>query len=178
MDFPNREDTNMTEPVNHVVERNKAGRPSMYTEDMPEALLSHFRVDLDEVLPHNFTTAGKSNIRVIPKYLPSMVKFCESVGITTTTLHRWRAEHKEFSDAYTQARQLYEDLLIGVGLATNSTFATFLLKASFGYRDNTEIVVKGDDTKPIRLKIVSERPEQPGGDAPKDEAEAVDWGDD
>ena len=167
----------MTEQVTHVTERNKGGRPTSYTEDMPEALLSFFRVDIDDIIKHNLTAAGKSNIRIDPKHLPSMIKFCESVGIHQSTLHEWRSKHTEFSEAYAQARQLYEQMILDIGFATNSTFATFMLKANFGYRDNTEIVVKGDDTKPIRLKIVSERPQQPE-DAPKDEAEAVDWGDD
>lgn len=66
-------------------------------------------------------------------------------------------------------------MILNIGFATNSTFATFMLKANFGYRDNTEIVVTGDANKPVRLKIVSERPKD---EKPREESEAVDWGDD
>lgn len=165
------------ERVTYMTGRNKGGRPTSYTEDMPERLVEHFRIDLEQLLLHNFTTAGKSNLRMNPKILPSITKFCEEVGITTTTLHDWRAKHKEFADAYAHARMLYEDLIVTLGFTTNSTFSVFMLKANFGYRDNTEIVVKGDDTKPVRLKIVSERPKQ-DGEQPKEQQESVDWGDD
>lgn len=170
-----REETNMTDKVKVTTPRNPVGRPTSYTEDMPEALLSFFRVDIDDIIKHNLTSAGKSNIRIDPKYLPSMIKFCESVGIHQSTLHEWRSKHAEFSEAYTQARQLYEQMILDIGFATNSTFATFMLKANFGYRDNTEIVVTGDANKPVRLKIVSERPKD---EKPREESEAVDWGDD
>lgn len=170
-----REETNMTDKVKVTTPRNPVGRPTSYTEDMPEALLSFFRVDIDDIIKHNLTSAGKSNIRIDPKYLPSMIKFCESVGIHQSTLHEWRSKHAEFSEAYAQARQLYEQMILDIGFATNSTFATFMLKANFGYRDNTEIVVTGDANKPVRLKIVSERPKD---EKPREESEAVDWGDD
>ena len=170
-----REETNMTDKVKVTTPRNPVGRPTSYTEDMPEALLSFFRVDIDDIIKHNLTSAGKSNIRIDPKYLPSMIKFCESVGIHQSTLHEWRSKHTEFSEAYAQARQLYEQMILDIGFATNSTFATFMLKANFGYRDNTEIVVTGDANKPVRLKIVSERPKD---EKPREESEAVDWGDD
>lgn len=170
-----REETNMTDKVKVTTPRNPVGRPTSYTEDMPEALLSFFRVDIDDIIKHNLTSAGKSNIRIDPKYLPSMIKFCESVGIHQSTLHEWRSKHAEFSEAYAQARQLYEQMILDIGFATNSTFATFMLKANFGYRDNTEIVVTGDANKPVRLKIVSERPKE---EKPREESEAVDWGDD
>lgn len=170
-----REETNMTDKVKVTTPRNPVGRPTSYTEDMPEALLSFFRVDIDDIIKHNLTSAGKSNIRIDPKHLPSMIKFCESVGIHQSTLHEWRSKHAEFSEAYAQARQLYEQMILDIGFATNSTFATFMLKANFGYRDNTEIVVTGDANKPVRLKIVSERPKE---EKPREESEAVDWGDD
>lgn len=162
--------------VKHVTERNKGGRPSSYTEDMPERLVEHFRIDLDELLLHNFTTAQKSNLRLNPKILPSITKFCEEVGITKTTLHDWRSKHEEFAAAYAHARDLYEEMIVTLGFTTGSPFSTFMLKANFGWRDNTEVVVTGDATKPIRLKIVSERPADTRTDEEK--GQAVDWGDD
>lgn len=170
-----KEETNMTDKVKVTTPRNPVGRPTSYTEDMPEKLLEYFRVDVDDYIQHSHTTAGKSNIRINPKHMPSILNFCESIGITTTTFHDWRSKHKEFSVAYTQARELYEQIILNIGFATNSTFATFMLKANFGYRDNTEIVVTGDANKPVRLKIVSERPKD---EKPREESEAVDWGDD
>jgi len=166
----------MSDKVKVTTPRNPGGRPTSYTEDLPEKLLNYFNVDIDDYIQHTLTTAGKSNIRINPKYMPSIINFCNEIGVSKQTFHRWRAEHKEFNDAYTHARELYEQMILNIGFATNSTFATFMLKANFGYRDNTEIVVTGDANKPVRLKIVSERPQEQ--EKPKDEAEAVDWGDD
>jgi len=165
-------------PAKVVTKRNKGGRPTSYTEDMPERLLSHFRVDIGEIIKHNFTTAGKSNSRINAAALPSMTKFCEEVGVTNTTLHEWRRVHPEFSLAYTHARAMYEELLVTLGLSMNNTFTVFMLKANFGWRDNVDVTVNSSSEKPVRLKIVTDADMPPDTRTEEEKSSAVDWGDD
>lgn len=160
------------EQVTHVVKRG-VGRPTRYDDSLVEKLTNYFDVDPHDYISHNFTTAGKSNYQIMTKSMPSIMGFCREVGITSATLHDWVDKHKEFAAAYAHARQLYEKMIVDIGIATNSTFAVFMLKCNFGWRDNEEVLQK-DQGKAVRLKIVSERKD--GG--AKDPGEAVDWGDD
>lgn len=169
----------MTEPV-HTTKRG-VGRPLTYTDDIPERLIDYFDKDFNDYIQHNFTTAGKSNYRVLP--IPTLTGFCREVGVMNSTFHRWMqadsalndSQRAELCNAYAQAKRLQENIVTQIGVATNGTFAAFMLKCNFGWRDNTEVKTD-ENVKPIRVKIVSERPVeldiQEGGQA------AVDWGDD
>lgn len=161
-----------SEQVTHVVKRG-VGRPTLYDESMPERIISYFDIDTDDYIKHNFTTAEKSNYRLLVNNMPSIMGFCRSVGVDKSTLYRWIDAHPEFSRAYMHARDLYEDMIVKIGIACNGSFPVFFLKCNFGWRDNEEIIQK-EQAKAVRMKIVSERKD---GEA-KDHGESVDWGDD
>ncbi|QHJ80214.1 MAG: hypothetical protein [Bacteriophage sp.] len=164
----------------HVVARG-AGRPLTYTDDIPDRLTDFFDKDYNDFIVHNFTTAMKSNYRVLP--IPTLAGFCRELGIAPSTLHRWMSTESALTDtqrnqlcnAYSRARALQENIVTQIGVMTNGTFAAFMLKCNFGWRDNTEVKTD-ENVKPIRVKIVSERPVdieiEDGGQAP------VEWGDD
>ncbi|URC22415.1 hypothetical protein SUSUWATARI_00340 [Serratia phage vB_SmaM-Susuwatari] len=166
----------------HSEPRNKGGRPTLYTPDIPERLVDYFDLDHDEVIKHNMTTGDKSNYQIIIRKLPSMVGFCRMVGITTATLHLWMSnnsslppeEKARLTEHYKHARTLYENLLITVGMTTGNTFVPFMLKCNFGWRDNEE-VQSNEQNRVVRFKIVSpdDRPKANPNDKP-----AEDWGDD
>lgn len=169
----------MSEP-NHTVKRG-IGRPLTYTDDIPDRMIDFFDKDFNDYIQHNFTTAGKSNYRVLP--IPTLTGFCREIGVMNSTLHRWMQadsaltdeQRTELCNAYSHAKRLQENIVTQIGVATNGTFAAFMLKCNFGWRDNTEVKTD-ENVKPIRVKIVSERPVeldiQDGGQ------QSVEWGDD
>lgn len=165
----------------HVVARG-VGRPLTYTDDIPERLTDFFDKDFADYVEHNFTTAGKSNYRIKP--IPTLAGFCRELGIAPVTLHRWMSpesglnekQRDELCNAYTRARALQENIVTQIGIMTNGSFAAFMLKCNFGWRDNTEVKTDSE-VKPIRVKIVSERPvelEVQDGN----EKTSIEWGDD
>lgn len=171
----------MSDANKHVIARG-VGRPLTYTDDVPDRLVDYFDRDVEDFIVHNFTTAEKSNYRVKP--IPTLAGFCRELGIAPVTLHRWMSSESgltdeqrgQLSNAYSRARTLQENIVTQIGMMTNGTFAAFMLKCNFGWRDNTE--VKTDETqKAIRVKIVSERPvELDIQDS--SEQKPIDWGDD
>ena len=170
----------MSTEAKHTTQRN-IGRPLTYTDDVPERLVDYFNVDVNEVVQHNMTTAEKSNYRVKP--IPTIAGFCRELGIAPVTLHRWMSSESGLTDeqrgdlcnAYSQARALQENLVIQIGIMTNGTFSAFMLKCNFGWRDNTEVKTD-ENVKPIRVKIVSERPVDL--DVEIENGKPIDWGDD
>lgn len=171
----------MSDANKHVVQRGAGGRPLTYTDDVPGRLVDFFDRDVDEFIVHNFTTAEKSNYRVKP--IPTLASFCRELGIAPVTLHRWMSaesgltdkQRGELCNAYNQARTLQENIVTQIGMMTNGTFAAFMLKCNFGWRDNTE--VKTDETvKPIRVKIVTERPVDV--EVTDKDDKPIEWGDD
>lgn len=163
-----------------VTERRPVGRPLTYTDDVPGRLIDYFDRDVDEYVKHNFTTAGKSNYRVLPP--PTLVGFCREIGVSVVTLHRWMdkdsglsgEQRQELCNAYAQAKKLQENIVAAIGMLTNGSFAAFFLKCNHGWRETAELQLNTD--KPIRLNIVSQRPQDTRTDEEK--AAVVDWGDD
>ena len=49
------------------------------------------------------------------------------LGVNVDTLHEWSAKHKEFSEAYTRAKQIQEDIWLRESLSGryNAQFAKF-----------------------------------------------------
>lgn len=170
----------MSDETKHVTPRG-IGRPLTYTDDVPERLVDYFNVDVEDIVKHNMTTAEKSNYRVKP--IPTIAGFCRELGIAPVTLHRWMSvesglndtQRNELCNAYSQARALQENLVIQIGIMTNGTFSAFMLKCNFGWRDNTEVKTD-ENVKPIRVKIVSERPVEL--DIQNGEQESIEWGND
>ena len=131
-----------TKEAKHITERNtKLGPPTKYTSDMPEALIEFFNVDPDEYLKHNFTNAMKSNFQIIPGKFPTLIKFARSIGVSRATFYLWAEEHPEFKKAMDDAKQLQEEAVVNIGIATNGGFAAFMLKCNHGWRDNDDLNV-------------------------------------
>lgn len=170
----------MSDETKHVTKRG-LGRPITYTDDVPERLVDFFDRDVEEFIVHNFTTAEKSNYRVKP--IPTLAGFCRELGIAPSTLHRWMSvesqlkqeQRDDLCNAYSRARTLQENIVTQIGMMTNGTFAAFMLKCNFGWRDNTEVKTD-ENVKPIRVKIVSERPVEL--DVQTTEQKPIEWGDD
>lgn len=71
-----------------------AGRPTLYNDSMPDALLNYFK-------GHPYTEDGPDGKKVAAEYR-TIEGFCMSVGITRTTLNDWCKDEDKplFSDAY------------------------------------------------------------------------------
>lgn len=171
----------MSEKTSYLIQRNSAGRPCNYTPDIPERLVDFFDRDPEEFITHNFTSTGKSNYRVLP--VPTMAAFARELGIGKNVIYSWMdegsllvpEERARLRGAYSRAKALQENIILQIGLMTNSTFATFMLKCNFGWRDNTEVKSE-EQSKTIRLKIVTERPVEVEDESGS--GESVEWGDD
>lgn len=168
--------------ITHTTKRNVLGRPCTYTDDIPQRMLDFFDRDPNEYIEHNFTTAGKSNYQVKP--IPTLTGFCRSLGITNAAFHLWLngttqgvsdEQRRALLDAYSQAKKMQEDIVSHIGIMTNGQFAAFFLRCNADWRDNTEVKGQGETVKPVRIKVVSERPVEV---ELKDPAESVDWQDD
>ena len=75
---------------------------------------------------------GDSGIiqRRVANEMPTFAKFARKIGVNQDTLHEWKKKHKEFSEAYKQAKELQEEFLINIGLAgvTSASFVIFTMK--------------------------------------------------
>lgn len=111
----------------------KTGRPSKYDESVCEALLRYFSKKPYRVR-YRWTKNAETGEREktpeeeIPTDFPTIEGFCAKAGISKDTFYRWVGEHKEFSDAFAQARARQTEILVVNGLRGNYNpgFAQFV----------------------------------------------------
>lgn len=94
----------------------KTGRPSKYDESVCEALLRYFskkpyRVRYRRTKNAETGEREKTPEEEIPADFPTIEGFCAKAGISKDTFYRWVGEHKEFSDAFAQARARQTEIL-------------------------------------------------------------------
>ena len=121
---------------------NPIGRPTKYTDDLPEKLLKFFNVELDrEVLKE---VPGKDGVIMLsetkPNRLPTVEGFCREIQIAKSTFHDWRRKYPDFSNALGKCKQMQMNHLIQHALegSYNSGFAKFLAMNISEYRDKVE----------------------------------------
>jgi len=119
-------------------EKNKGGRPTKYTDDMPDKIIKFFDWE-------PFVMKGKDN-RPTACVLPTLAGFARSIGVNKDTLHEWSKEsNKEkypgFSDAKKRIKAMQEDILITNGLMGlyDKSFAIFTAKNILRWSDRQEI---------------------------------------
>lgn len=111
-----------------------AGRPSKYTNDVPEKLLAFFRQE------------GK---------FPTIEGFCASLLIVKNTFHEWMKDHQELKDAYEVCQQLQKERLISGALNReyDSGFSKFFAINCLGMREKVEQEVYGKDGAPLGIEV-------------------------
>lgn len=110
---------------------NKGGRPTKYKPEYCEQIIEFFSrnpVEIEEIPHYKNGEVAWIDKKRLPALLPTLVDFCEEIGIVNTqTLHDWCEKHKEFKDAFMRAKEKQKNFLIQNGLAGlyNPTAFTF-----------------------------------------------------
>lgn len=86
-------------------------------------LIRFFDVEpyVDIKLPHYDYVKGKKRIKWtdykrVANRLPTLRNFAKKIGVASSTVYLWVQKHKEFSDAFTHAKELRKWFLIENGL--------------------------------------------------------------
>jgi len=76
--------------------------------------------------------------------IPTVIGWANFIGISRSTLHRWRKSRKGFNTEYTKVHQTCQDLLIQGGAKNklNSGFCKFLLSAMYGLNETQQVITK------------------------------------
>jgi transposase-like protein len=133
----------------------KKGRPSKYTKGYCKKLIAFFDVEPyeDRELEH-FDKDGNVtwvDYKRMANRLPTIITFAKQIGVDTTTIYEWLKQHKEFSLAFTRAKEYQKYFLIENGLngCYNPLFAKFVAINITDMRDVQE--VEGTHKHEIKL---------------------------
>jgi hypothetical protein len=142
---------------NKEEKKNPVGRPSKYTDEMPQKLMDFFNVPLDREVAREIPTKDgvTTIIETKPGRLPTVEGFCASIPISKSTFHDWVKANPEFRNALGKCKQMQMQHLITHALegTYNANFAKFLAQNISEYRDKIETV---NENKNIEIKIDSD----------------------
>ena len=132
------------------MKKHPGGRPSKYDPKYCAELVAFFSVQ-----PYRREVAEKSKeyfadgkvkktsekYRIIPNDMPTFALFARKIGVNPDTLHEWKKNHPEFSEAYNEAKELQKHFLITIGLAGAAPPASFIFVAKnvTDMRDKQEV---------------------------------------
>lgn len=125
------------------------GQPTKYKDEYCQAIIDYFdRPPQQTVYKETFYADGTLKSKdpvIIPIEFPTMEGFAASINIHKDTLYEWVKVHKNFSDAFTRARQLQEKIWLvnSLGKLYDSQFAQFFGKNCLGYKDKTVTELSG-----------------------------------
>lgn len=122
----------------------KTGRPSKYTPQMCERIITYFDIEpYTKKEVEYITKKGKKLTKTVIEAndLPTLDGFCVSINIAKNTLQNWRKKYKDFEYACQRAKTLQKHIWL-----TNSfkglyatAFTIFAGKNMFGWRDRQDI---------------------------------------
>jgi hypothetical protein len=120
----------------------QVGRPSTYTEDMPEKMIKWFNRPIATYSGHKTT---------ITKF-PTFERFALEHGVHHQTLLNWCDKHAEFLEAYNVCKGIQKDLLIEGGLSGiyKERFAMFLSVNVSDLKDKVEQTI---DQKVVQVSL-------------------------
>lgn len=120
----------------------KVGRPTRYKAEFCQKLIEFFDIEPweERQIPH-YDKAGRkdmdgndiivwTDIKLIPKRMPTLTRFAKRINVGYRTVYDWldkkhRSYHKEFSQAFTLAKELRKNWLIDLGLSGLAPPASF-----------------------------------------------------
>jgi len=125
--------------------KQKVGRPSKYKPEYCQAIIDFFSGPKSERIVKSVTTGKneyeKTEYVTVPCELPTLAKFARKIGVNKDTVIEWTKQHKEFSDAYNDIKDLQKEFLVDNGLAGLYPPASFIFTAKniTDMRDKSEI---------------------------------------
>lgn len=124
------------------------GRPTLYTEDMPQKVMDYIASQKDIDVPKregkDFTEYKKQ------VHMPTMQSLAVYLGITKATMYEWSKLYPEFSYSLEQLiaeqhARLLENSLSG---DYNSTIAKLVLSSNHGYVERRDVTTEGKSIVP------------------------------
>jgi hypothetical protein len=125
------------------------GRPTKYDPEYCNQIVEYFNkppfhIEYKREYYNNGELKSEYPIQMANEY-PTFQRFAFSIGVNVDTLHEWKTQYPEFSEAYTRAKELQESIWSVNALQNlyNSQFAQFIGKNCFGYKDKQEVDLSG-----------------------------------
>ncbi len=120
------------------------GRPTKYKKKYCNEMIEYFDKQPQSCMyKEEYFSDGQLKSKVpimIAIEFPTFQGFANEIGINIDTLYEWKKQHKEFSEAYTRAKQIQEKIWLVNGMSGlyNAQFAQFFGKNCLGYKDKQE----------------------------------------
>ncbi len=125
------------------------GRPTNYRPEYCQSIIEYFAA------PESWeiNTDAKGSAKAVPKSkIPTIERWCYSIGVHSRTLDDWQARYPEFRDAYQTARGLQQAFVIELGAAG---IGTSLLGAFMQVKHNWKVEKEPEEeNKPLEIRIV------------------------
>lgn len=125
------------------------GRPTNYRPEYCQAIVDYFaHPDSWEI-----NTDLKGSSKPIPKSkIPTIERWCHSIGVHSRTLDDWQKRYPEFRDAYQTARELQQAFVIELSAAGigNGLLSAFM-QVRHGWKVEKEVE---EEVKPLEIRIV------------------------
>ena len=123
---------------------NNGGAPTKYDPKYCEEIIDYFDIEPTREIEIPHFKGGEvawTDKKVVANKLPAFHRFAKHINVDHTTLHEWCKVHKEFSQAYSYAKELQKYFLIENGLngTYNPTAYVFTAKNITDMRDSQEI---------------------------------------
>lgn len=108
------------------------GRPTSYRPEYCQSIIGFFTRDSWELVYD-----AKGAAKVVPKdNIPTLIRWCTSLGIPRRTVYDWIKTIPEFADAHDTAMELQKAFLMESGIVHGSGgFASFMLKCVHGMQE-------------------------------------------
>lgn len=125
------------------------GRPTNYRPEYCQAIVDYFAHPISWVI----NTDAKGSSKVIPSSkIPTIARWCHSIGVSTRVLDDWQRRHPEFAEAYQMARELQQAFVLELGAAgLGSGLMTAFMQVKHDWRVDKEAE---EDNKPLEIRIV------------------------
>lgn len=136
------------------------GRPTKYKKEYCEGIVNYFKdfepfeeLPIEETIDAEGKTTSKT--KRFPVAPPSLTKYATSIDVSRDTLHEWKKNHDEFSDAFAKAKAIYEDVYCDGALLGyyNHGFTALIMKNRFEWKEKSEH--SGDGGGPINFTITN-----------------------
>ena len=126
------------------------GRPTKYKPEYCEEIEKFFNVEpyYDKPIEH-YGKDGEvkwEDFKRVANKLPTFKGFAQHIGVNTDTIVEWEKKYKDFSVAYTRAKEHQKYFLIENGLngCYNPAFAIFVCKNITDMKDKQEVDHSGE----------------------------------